>query len=232
MSDVFTDNTDNQTNVVESLVGEGKKFADFESLARGKIEADNYIEELKAKLTQAESSKATEDRLQELIERLDKQGASGTTPPADDVVTTNAGTTPPSEDDLKKLVNETLTEQKLRETAESNVRRANEVLSTKYGDKANEVLREKAKGLNVSVDFLKSTAAQSPDAFFRLIGETVQSTGFEQTSVRTTEPTQSQSRDWNYYKELRKKDPNLYYSAKTQNQILADREAMGMKFYN
>ena len=35
-----------QANALEALVGEGKKFSDAESLAKGKLEADNFYKKV------------------------------------------------------------------------------------------------------------------------------------------------------------------------------------------
>ena len=42
----------------------------------------------------------------------------------------------------------------------------------------------------------------------------------------------SNVRNWNYYQNLRRENPNQYYSPKVQQQMIQDRMQMGDKFGN
>jgi hypothetical protein len=92
----------------------------------------------------------------------------------------------------------------------------------------------------MSLDRLKEIAAESPTAFFQLIG--VKKMG-EKTSTSTGVTTQStirsenfnsysQDRTFEYYQKMRKENRSLYYSPKIQNSMLQDRERLGDRFYN
>ena len=62
--------SENQTNVLETLVGDGKKFKTPEDLAKGKVEADAFIETLKNQIglmkQEMEKLGATADRKEQL----------------------------------------------------------------------------------------------------------------------------------------------------------------------
>jgi len=80
---------------------------------------------------------------------------------------------------------------------------------------------------------MQEIASESPNAFLSLMGEPVKDLGsMTNSSIRTESVTQqaSSDRDWNYYQKLRKENRNLYYTPKMQQQILDDKERLGVKF--
>ena len=90
--------------------------------------------------------------------------------------------------------------------------------------------------LGMSMDRLRDIAAESPNAFFALIGEApkAQQNPMVQGSVRTEGVNMqvSAERNWSYYQKLRRENPHEYYSPRNQQQLISDKMKMGDRFGN
>ena len=252
MSDIFssatTDSTTNETqqtqtkeSFVDHLVGDGKKFKDIEALAKGKLEADRHIGEITKTLDELRAELAKQDYAKNLLEQMSKGSETGAEQPTP-VTTSSSNTenTTQSASDFEALVEKVITAKEKSKTASQNISVVGEEMQKQYGDKTADILKAKSLELNMSLDRLKEIAAESPTAFFQLIG--VKKMG-EKTSTSTGVTTQStirsenfnsysQDRTFEYYQKLRKENRSLYYSPKIQNTMLQDRERLGDRFYN
>jgi len=141
-------------------------------IARLEQEAKDRAEEV-ARLKQAnETSKSVE----ELVETLRNKNTSDTTQ-----------VTPPSGLDEKatlELVRRTLEDRERQSTAQANLTKVNDTLTTKYGDKATETVAAKAKELGMTTQELGILAGRSPALVLELFGEKSQ-------PVTSTSPTTS-----------------------------------------
>jgi hypothetical protein len=176
MADIFNSNApavtiETPASVLEGLVGEGKKFRDPESLAKGKLEADNHIKNLEQEMQQLRADLAARKTVEDQIQALQ---ASKVVPnsPAATPAPVAPGQVAFTEDDLNKRIKAITEQTKQEEATRSNVETVAGKLIALYGSeqKAAEAVEAKAKELNVSKKFLESTAAHSPAAFFSLIG--------------------------------------------------------------
>jgi hypothetical protein len=80
---------------------------------------------------------------------------------------------------------------------------------------------------------MQEIAAESPTAFFNLIGELKKDfKPMVQGSVRTegVNMQASSERDWSYYQNLRRDNRSLYYTPKIQRQLMEDKNRLGGKF--
>lgn len=161
--------TDNQDSIASTLVGEGKKFKTVDDLAKGKLEADLYVEQLKKQL---ESKDAELTKLGNADEKFTKilQGLeqSKNTP------NTQGNTQVPAlgKEDIATLVRNQMTLVEAERTAQQNIDSTNSKLKDLFGDKAKDVVQSKAKELGISMEELKILSAKSPTAFFTMIGAT------------------------------------------------------------
>lgn len=252
MSDIFssattegtttdTQQTQTKESFVDHLVGDGKKFKDIEALAKGKLEADRHIGEITKTLDELRAELAKQDYAKNLLEQMSKGSETGTEqPPPVTTSSSNTENTTQSASDFEALVEKVITAKEKSKTASQNISVVGEEMQKQYGDKTADVLKAKSLELNMSLDRLKEIAAESPTAFFQLIG--VKKMG-EKTSTSTGVTTQStirsenfnsysQDRTFEYYQKLRKENRSLYYSPKIQNSMLQDRERLGDRFYN
>lgn len=251
MTDIFnsatTENTasadtgNGQTNAsyMEQLVGEGKKFKDIESLAKGKLEADRHIEEITKTLNELREEVSKQDYAKELLTKLQDKGTdTGTVNSATGTTAGNSamGNTTPNASEIEALVEQLMTKKEQSRTLEQNIAVANDAVVAQFGEKAGEVVKAKAIELGMSLDRLKEIAAESPTAFLQLIGVNTQKrteSVAPKSSVRTEAFSNTSSdRTFEYYQKLRKENKSLYYSPKVQRMLMDDRLRLGEKFYN
>jgi hypothetical protein len=236
---VTTEITNNPTNdsYVTQLVGEGKKFKDVESLAKGKLEADRHIGEITKTLDELRAELAKQDYAKSLLEQMNKASETTAEQPSSSTPSPSntENTTQRASDDIEALVEKVITEKERSRTVTQNLSVVNEEMEKQYGDKAGQILKAKSAELNMSLERLKEIAAESPTAFFQLVGVNNNkkvTSMTTQSSVRSENfNSNSQERDFDYYQKLRKENRSLYYSPKIQNMMLQDRTRLGDKFY-
>jgi hypothetical protein len=168
-------------NPVETLVGEGKKFKTVEDLARGKLEADAFIEQLKEENHMA-------------VEELKKlQGNSDDSAKVADLISAvkeaalqqaESTSTTMTDDDLSERVREILRGETAKETAERNRAAGNELVLSKVGgdiEAAKIFVAERARELGMTPAKLAELSEISPEAFAKLVG--VDNTGSQSGTV-------------------------------------------------
>jgi hypothetical protein len=247
-----TTQVDETKNYLEELVGEGKKFKTPQELARGKAEADAFVERLKqeqqalreenARLQQEASSK---NRLSDLLDRLEKE--PGTT-------TTTSQTTTSGEPDGSKQV---ITPEKIAEIIDqrvsqrekllieaNNLQYVKNTLTETFGPNYSETLKSKAQELSVGTEFLDSLARAQPKAFLELVGvkagaqqatRTSPTGGAPASSTNTqafTKTNVSTDRTMSYYDKIKTASPKEYWSPKVQNQMHNDALRLGPQFFD
>ena len=251
MSDIFssattegttseTQQTQTKESFIDHLVGDGKKFRDIEALAKGKLEADKHISEITKTLDELRAELAKQDYAKSLLEQMSKGSETGAEQPTP-VTTSSSNTenTTQSASDFEALVEKVITAKEKSKTASQNISVVGEEMQKQFGDKTADYLKAKSLELNMSLDRLKEIAAESPTAFFQLIGvkkmneKVTSGTMTTQSTIRSENfNSNSQDRDFNFYQKLRKENRSLYYSPKIQNTMVQDRERLGDRFYN
>ena len=228
-------NTDTQTQVQNSdqvftqTVGEGKQYATQEDLAKGKKEADAFIEQLKvenAQLREDIGKRPTLDDVQDIM-KLQNESQNNTSSEL-------------NEEALNTIVDSRLQNRQTLATEHTNITQSSDKMVELYGDKASEQVAKKAGELGVSVQYLQDQAAKSPAMFYSIMGvdntapnnvvgnQTAQGNNTEQfntTQHGTKEGT------WSYYETLRKENPKKYFSPKVQNEMFQMRKSKDADFY-
>lgn len=240
-----TEQTTETTEPTESFVAKlveakGENWKDPEVLAKGKLESDRYISELEAQLNQLREDLKKEDYAEKILQEIRNKATDTNTVnqslPNNDTVGTAQDDTPQSslsEEDLKSLVEKTLTEREMQSTVTQNLKVVDEELVKQYGTEAQKTVAKKAEELGISLDRMKEIASESPTAFFALIGEGKKNFNpMVNSSVRTegVNLQPSTERDWNYYQKLRRENRDLYYTPKVQQQLMQDKLRLGEKF--
>jgi hypothetical protein len=233
------EDTQTQESYLQKLVqAKGENWSNPEVLAKGKLEADGYISNLESQLTELREEHNKQDYSKTLLDQLQEQAADPTTAklgePSNNSSTNSQNTTASlSEDDLKSLVEKTLTEREKGTALANNLSLVDQELEKSFGTEAKTKVANKAKELGMSMERMREIAAESPQAFFSLIGEPEKTfSPMVQGSVRTegVNMQNSTERDFSYYQKLRRENRNLYYSAKTQQQMFQDKDRLGEKF--
>lgn len=233
-------------NYLERMVGEGKKFKDAEALARGKFESDNHIQNLERQLSELRQDLSKDEKVNELLELVRSQSNQGTaeTPNRGDESGKEGDGTNPNEtssglteEQLRALIESTVSERESTTKRQDNLSQVDEVLEKQYGSKASEFVRNKSKELGMSIKELEDMAARNPTAFFRLTDVKAeprsQSTvvGGGRSSETEAGKSGGQRKNFNYYQEMRRNNRKLYYSPSTQHEMHREAEAQGESFY-
>ncbi len=247
---VFTDNTattqedqnnenQEQQSFLDKLVqAKGENWRDPETLAKGKLEADGYIKNLEDQLANMREDIKKQDYQSEILTQLQNKATETSAvktevPNNNTSVNTQDTTGVVNEEDLKSLVEKTLNQRELQAKVQTNLQFVDKELEGSFGTEAKAQIERKATELGMSVDRLRDIAAESPNAFFALIGENKRPTepmisGSVRTEGVSMQP--STERNFGYYQKLRRDNRNLYYSAKTQQQMFEDKSRLGDKF--
>jgi hypothetical protein len=138
-----------------------------------------------------------------------------------------------TEDQLEALVKSHITKFDESRSEQENLNKATEIMVSKYGDKAGEVMTKRAKELGMSLAELKQIAGKTPAAFAQLMGTAdnksggtmLVSDGSSKSDVGSGD--HGETRDFAYYNKLRKENKSLYYSPHIQMQMMRDAEAVG-----
>ena len=239
---VTTETSPPQESFVAKLVeAKGENWNNPEVLAKGKLEADGYIRTLEEQMAQMREDLKKQDYSAQLLEQLKGKAADPTTANTAMPNNNTGGTVQEntnsnvSEADLKSLVERTLSERDRESEIKQNLSLVDQELESSFGTEALNRVKEKSKELGISMQRLQEVAAESPNAFFSLIGEPKKDfKPMVQGSVRTDSVNMQSSseRNWKYYQNLRRENRNLYYSPKIQQQILQDKQRLGEQFGN
>jgi YesN/AraC family two-component response regulator len=232
---------DPNKNYVEELVGESKKFKTVEELARGKYEADQFIERLKQEQAALREELNSRKRLEEVADLLSSQQKNQSIegqPPARDDGDKNTALTP---EQLEKMLEERLTKREQQQVRDKNINTVKEKLTEAFGQNYAAKLQQEANALGVSKEYLTNLAAESPSAFFRLVGldaSTKQQQGnlFSPPASSVNQaafaPNVTGERTMSYYDKLKNDDPRTYWSPKVQNEMHRDAQRLGAKFFD
>ncbi len=229
-----------QETILSQLVGEGKKFASEEDLAKGKLASDTHIDNLEDQLKGLQDELDKRLTAEEQVEKMlnSQSNTNSPTTPQD------GGETTPSisKDEIAELVRNTVDNDRTEALSKANEDTADARMKEVYGDKATEILESKAHKLGLSVAFLKDVARKSPAAFYAAIGledkgsstprtttGTISSDQLETNPVGGSAPPLGTKR---WYDNLRKQDPRGYWSSKVQTQLFKDRVEKGADVFN
>ena len=153
-------------SVLGDLVGEGRKFNDVEALAKGKLEADRFIEQMKLENNQLKED-LNKQQFELGVSNQLKETASASTaelsvPNNNDSGTSNTSTTQStsSETDIASLVEQTLKKRELEGVAKNNIAVVESELDKIYGTEAGNVVRQKASELGLPLAELEGMASK------------------------------------------------------------------------
>lgn len=238
---IFDETTPESEAKFEDLVGEGKKFKDPDALAHAKQEADRVIKDREreaAELREALAEAETRARLalEAAAQRTpqSERPASEVSPPAAAPVLTD--------EDLAARIRAVTENDSVERQKARNAQEVVDKLIEVYGseEKANQVVNQKAKELNVPVSFLFDSAKQSPASFYAQVGLDVKaqptpSAPHSNLSAVALGDTRTGAKPgtYAYYENIRKTEGNqVYFSPKIQNQLMKDAREKGDAFYS
>lgn len=226
----------NQSFVAKLVETRGNQWSDPEVIAKGKIEADAYIEQLKQELEQYKTAANKGAKVEDLVSKIEEEAArtaSAKAQSSDGSANESHTKTSVSEDQIQSLIEQALTKKERENTVRQNLEQVDSQLSQMFGTEAEAVVQKKAQELGLSKQRLQEIASESPSAFFNLIGEKPKDfKPMTQGSIRTESVNMQSSSKRNnaFYQKLRKDNPREF--ARMQNQMVQDRMQQGDAFYN
>ena len=228
---------DRDKDYLTELVGEGKKFAEVSDLARGKAEADAFIEQLTRENAEYRSKLQEATTFDNLMKELKTAKTNDGTP-----VTPSNQPNPSGENETREIEYvspdqlESLLEQKLQERTTqanraSNVQKVSDELTKQFGNEAQNVLAQIGETSGLSTEELKELAAQRPQVVLNLakaqtsVSPTSGGDLFSDATPRTSTTQFRNSddssghgfKDQAYYQKMRRDDPKKY--ARTDIQL-------------
>lgn len=234
MTDILNDTETPETPRFEDLVGDGKKFADADALAKAKAESDTFI----LKLQQETEEMRTELQARLTLEEMMKELPVQQNDQRNDVSQEPVPQTKEPETDIESLVSKALQKQKATETAEKNLETVRDGLKERFGPDYNKTLSDVAERLGIGKDFLTSMAKTSPAGLLALVDSSVPrdnnrpmtppDSTRDAGKVAIASPTKKNN---SYYRELKRTDPKTYFSRKVQAEMHTQAVAQGPSFY-
>jgi hypothetical protein len=233
---------DENKDYLPELVGEGKKFRDQEALAKGKIQSDLYVKTLEQRLDEmrrdyeeARKASMTGDRINELIDRLNK-GSTETNLNLEPKHENGENTTPSIKpEDVEGIVLKKIEESKRFEKEQANFNTVQAKLRERYGNNFTAVLEQQRQNLGLDAEDINALAKKSPVAFFKTLGLDQPQQDSFQSPPRSTIRNDNflpnvEKRTWSWYQNVKKKDKALYYAPKTIAQMHRDHAELGREF--
>lgn len=217
MSDIFTSVDTDQTvpeNAFETLVGEDKKFKDVESLAKAKVQSDNFIKQLERELAEIREANQKAMTLEEVKTAILSQMKPAVTDPiTPPVQPAQQPATPVNDSDLEAKIAELMAKKESEAKSTENRMKVQDTLRNKFGSDAQLILNQKAKELGVTLDYLAGIANNSPSAFFKLVGLDDAPAPLSPTAPRSTATVSPQANSRkSYWENMKKTNPNEYFN--------------------
>ena len=236
----------------EQLVGDDKPFKTIEDLAKGKFEADNFIEQLKAENAkmlstiselEAETSKgSTISQVLDAVRQLSESG-SPQDPPTGGEVPIDGNHPGLSEEDIRALVSRTLKQNETAKQQDSNYESVRAAFQKQYSDpdKARLQYKAVADGLGITEEQLDDFSKMNPELVIRAAGlkQVFKSTTTPPSYLANSENsevaqanTADGHKDNEWWEQQRKTKGNAwYFSPSTQQKYWKDVNALGDSFF-
>lgn len=222
----------------EDLVGEGKKFRDPDAVAKKIVHADRHIERLEAEMEELRTDLKARLTVEEMLSKLtprQPESREMTDTPRHEPLEPDENKTKPI--NLQEEVKRLLETERSKERQQANLEKTRAGLKERFGGDYNNKLKEIADNLSISTEFLTDMAKTSPEGFLRLVDSVatpdknrpgLPDNKFDPLKKANVTGVKNQS----YYRELRKNDPQAYFSKKVQLEMYNERLKQGADFYS
>lgn len=219
------------------LVGDGKKFKTVKDLAKGKIQSDIFVEQLKAenKLAREAATKLQEElkqrkTLQEFMDQLTPQDKT-TQPPAKEP--NNEGESQLTEDSIKQIVERTIASRSAEQQGQSNLDAVKQKLIETYGNQYETTLRKRTQELGLTEQEMTQMAMKTPRAFLALVSpeqptpSSLFNTPKSSVNTEALRASGGEKKNWSYYEKIRKTDSRKYFAPAMHNEMMTQLALLG-----
>jgi len=237
--------TEGTESLIDTLVGDGKKFKDVEALAKGKILSDAFIERLKEEnrlmreeKTRLEAEKQTQTRLEDFMKELRQRGQQMTN--GNNQTDENPTDQNTAAVDLNAIVEKALAELEQRkrvEEAKTAVSKVVSVAQKTFGSSWQEGLKKLGSEMGMDPETMDMWAKRNPDAIVKLIEATTKRvvTPDLPSTISTSSlqgNTNTGLRNKAFYDKIKAKDPRAFWNnQQLQIQMHRDAQKLGDKFF-
>lgn len=238
MTDIFNDTP--TTPTLDQFVGEGKKYADSNAVAKALVEKDNFIQRLQeenrareARILEMTNLQAYNDRIAAL-EAAQVERREPTPPPT----ATPAPVAPQAAVD-EEAVYRMMEQREQSQKRSRNLMEVKDKLTAVFGQDYPTRVKAKAQELGLDMAHVNALAADAPSAFYALIG--LNAPG--QAPVNSAPPaTQVNSaaqfapnvgkKNNEYYSKMRRENPAAYFTPKIALEEMNEAKRQGPAFYD
>mgnify|MGYP000586731689 CR=1 FL=1 len=240
-----TGSVDDTKNYLEELVGEGKKYKDEAALAKAVAHANAHIQRLEQEQAGLREDLGKRLTLEEAVAKMTEaaapkapsENAGVTTPLVPDqsanVSEIKQGMTP---EEILEIVNQKINETENQRTRSQNLSLVKSELEKTLGSSFPAALISRAQELGVTKEFLDDLAATHPKVFLEMVNPQKSGSSGNAPPVNQVNsaaaPGVSNKRDQAYYTNMRRTDPNRYWSGANQSQMHKDAREMGDSWFN
>lgn len=239
------DNQNENVNYLDELVGEGRKYASIDELAKGYAHLQRFNEQVKKEAGGLRSDLSSRLALEELVNKLastqsqrdgvSNQALNNNTDTMNDRMNNdgfdNKATNQVSRDDIAKLVRESLSEEQTRRTREQNRASVVQEMRKAWGNDYVDRLRDVQRDLGLSDTALNDLAEQAPAVFYKAVIGTVSApvnpnngiaprSEVNAAASAMRQGSSAVDREFNDLEKLRETDPRTYWSPSIQNKLL------------
>jgi hypothetical protein len=234
MTDIFN----NDTPKLDQFVGEGKKYSDSDAVAKALVEKDTFIQrlldekrQLEADFKAAQNLQAYNDRIAALEARAQVERVEPTPP-------TNAPSTPTPSGVDEATVQRLIEQREASQKRTRNLLEVKDKLTEVFGDDYPTRVKAQAQALGIDMAKLNELAAETPSAFYALIGLDRPAQRAGDVAPPATQVNSASQFNANvgkknnkYYSELRRTKPNEYYTPRIAMEEFNELKRQGPAFY-
>jgi len=236
------------SDFLSQYVGEGKKYANEQELAKAHAHAQEHIKKLETEnssyaedlVKTNERSEKLESKVEDIVTRLGKESTTTDTTPAPQPTVADAPSVTP--DDLDSRVAAALQNIHTAQQKADNVKKSSDLLQAEFGaDKLPEIIKTVVAGNPTKQKLIDQLAEQSPEEVLNYIKAIRPAEAVPKTdSVTLKAPTQSpkdftselQPDTWGYYQDLRRKNPREYEKQRLRlNTLVKKYKSEGRDFF-
>lgn len=229
---------DPNKDYLTELVGEGKKYRDPQALARSRIEADNFIEQLKQEnaelrgtTTQQRDQLSTISRLEDLIKNLETRGN-----PQEPSGTSQRETTTYKPEDIESIVEQKLSARERQRKNEDNFKLVKSKLTEFFGDNYVTNVSNKIEELGITKEEFDDMSKTHPQMLFKALGmENNQSQNYQgipRNNPNTFTPKGPEAHTYSWWQAQKLSDPKLFKDNSKLKQMEKDAQDLGEAFFD
>lgn len=205
---------------------------DVEALVKKAAHADMHIQTLETESADLRTKLGQAATYEKLMQEINKPRHTSSSDD-DSLDRTSVNSHTATDLDIDAIVESKINQKQQKLQAEANVRYLASELAKVWGDNYPQHLKQRAKELHLSEDYLSNLAATNPRGFMAIVvppaAPTVQSFVPPTSTIR---PAQGANvKNYKYYQEQMKKNPNLRGNTAFNDEMFKAAKAMGADFY-